>query len=217
MLFFRDPVEYGTRYARAAQAQEPTLVVAIDFLFWFGYGFTMNEDTRLKQLETGLSLLDPFDCPVLVGDFPNLLVAAREGVGIHGAPMISEWQVPKPETLALLNERLLEWAGAKPNVHVVPMTSFLEQIRSGAALEIQGCCWPEDSLELLIDKDLLHTTFEGTIALTLLALETLVKGEEGINKEHFHWDRQLVRKRALEARAKEREQRLGKTAETSDD
>lgn len=208
MLFFRNPVEYGTRYAQAAQKADPTLLIAIDFLFWFGYGFTMDEESRLRQLEAGLALLEPFKCPVVVGDFPNMLVAAKEGVGIHGAPMISEWQVPSEETLARLNQRLTEWAAERPHVHVVPMSTFLEQIRSGKPVSVHGNEWPEDTQSTLLDKDLLHTTFEGTVGLTLLALNTLVEEEADLDEAVFHWDKDLIRQRVLDARKEERAQRM---------
>ncbi|MFH0944662.1 MAG: hypothetical protein V2A76_05640 [Planctomycetota bacterium] len=215
MLFFRNPVEYGTRYARAAQEADPTLLIAVDFLFWFGYGFTMDEASRLQQLEAGLALLEPFECPVVVGDFPNMIVAAREGVGIHGAPMISEWQVPSEETLAQLNRRLKEWANERPHVHVVPMSDFLEKIRSGRQVEVHGNEWPENSQATLVDKDLLHTTFEGTVGLTLLALDTLVAGEPDLEETLFHWDKDVIKQRVLDARKEERAQRMRGVEEPS--
>ena len=88
------------------------------------------------------------------------------------------------------------------------MADFLEKIRSGKALSLRGNEWPENSQKKLIDKDLLHTTFEGTIALTMLTLDTLVKDEEGIDEGLFLWEKELIRKRVLEARKEEREQRM---------
>ncbi|MBI4880417.1 MAG: hypothetical protein HY812_12280 [Planctomycetes bacterium] len=207
MLFFRNPVDYGTRYARAARAQDPTLLIAIDFLFWFGYGFIVEEEDRLQQLEEGLALLGEFSCPVLVGDFPDMMPAAREGVGIHGAPMISEWQVPQKETLARLNARLQEWADARKNVHVVKLSRFYERLRAGEGVEVRGCSWPEGCMKSLMDKDLLHPTFEGAIAMTLLALDVLVQADPAVPESAFRWDKEMIRARVLEARKAERAQR----------
>lgn len=212
MLFFRDPVEYGTRYAKAAQAHDPSLLIAIDFLFWFGYGFTVDEEDRLQGLERGLALLEPFECPVLIGDFPDMRVAAQKGVGIHGAPMISEWQVPQKETLEKLNARLLEWSGSRSNVHLVPMSSLLEKIRGDQSIEIRGNVWPEGSMTTLIDQDLLHTTLEGTISLTLLALDVLAREDAEVPDDAFVWDKEIIRERVLKAREIERRQRMGTTA-----
>src|SRR5438093_9364837 len=37
-LFFSSPNSIGAHEVETALAAEPTLVVALDFLFWFGYG-----------------------------------------------------------------------------------------------------------------------------------------------------------------------------------
>lgn len=217
MLFFRDPVQYGTRYVEEALAHDPTLVVGVDFLFWFGYGFTVDEESRLARLEQGLQLLARFDCPLVVGDFPDVREAARRGVGVHGAPMISEWQVPQPGTLVRLNERLAAWAKERGNVHVLKLSRFLEQVRSGAAVEVRGNHWPAGSMATLLDKDLLHTTFEGTVALALVALDLLVKEDQAFPAEAFHWDKDVVKARALEFRAAERAQRRAARGEPAED
>ncbi len=206
-LFFRDPVGYGRRYTEAAKRHDPTLLVALDYLFWFGYGFAAEEEDRLRRLERGLRSLDAFECPILVGTFPDVRVAAEEGVGIHDAPMIAPWQVPEPATLIRLNRRLRSWANEKPNVHVVPMAEFLDRIRAGETIAIRESTWSGAELDALLDKDLLHTTLDGTIALTLLALDTLVTADERVGADAVRWDKTAVRSRVLEAHRLERRQR----------
>ncbi len=212
VLFFRDPLEYGTRYAREAKTYDPSLLIAVDFLFWFGYGFSIDEESRHKRLEQGLALLEEFDCPVIAGNLPDMRLAATDGVGIHGAPMIYEWQVPEKETLAKLNARIEEWAAEKPSRHVVHVAEFFEKVRNHETVAVRENHWGKDAFEQLMDKDLLHTTFEGSIGLTLFALDTWVREDESIPEDAFLWNVDEVRRRVLEARKKEREQR-GATVE----
>lgn len=213
-LFFRDPVGYGRRYAEAAKEYDPTLLVALDYLFWFGYGFAADEEDRMRRLERGLASLETFECPILVGTFPDVRVAAEEGVGIHDAPMIAPWQVPEPVTLVKLNIRLRSWASKRENVVVVPMAEFLEKIREGEPITIRDSSWSGPGLGKLLDKDLLHTTMDGTVALTLLALDTLVKADVGVGADEIRWDRADVRARVLDARRVERRQRGAVLVET---
>src|SRR5690606_36728161 len=39
MQMFEDPLRYGRLQVARAAKDDPALVVAVDFLFWFGYGY----------------------------------------------------------------------------------------------------------------------------------------------------------------------------------
>jgi hypothetical protein len=67
----------GRQLVENARDRNPTLVVAVDFLFWYGYGALGSESARLALLEKGLAQLEGFHCPVLVGDFPDLGAALQ--------------------------------------------------------------------------------------------------------------------------------------------
>ncbi len=115
VAFFRTPRTSGARLAAEAAEAEPTLVLALDFLFWYGYGNRGTDlkshtgaDSRLAMLERGLKELDRFTCPVVVFDFPDMSPA----IGI----MLSSSQVPTPDELAALNTRLRDWAAERDNV-----------------------------------------------------------------------------------------------------
>jgi hypothetical protein len=70
LVFFADPLPTGQSMVAAGKAADPTLVVGIDYLFWFGYGAFTTEGDRMAMLDRGLALLEGFSCPVLVGDLP---------------------------------------------------------------------------------------------------------------------------------------------------
>lgn len=196
--FFRAPMGRGAEQAAAAEAAEPTLVLALDFLFWYGYGYRGADGTphdgtasRLALLERGLKELDRFDCPVLVFDFPDMSPAADI--------ILSRSQIPSPDARAALNARLAEWAGERDNVRILPLADTVEAIRADKGFTIDDLAWPAGSADRFILPDRLHPTTEGTIALTQMALRTLDADSERFGSEDYLRDPEAVRSR-LEAR-----------------
>jgi len=212
-LFFRDPVGYGRRYARSAAEHEPSMVVAIDFLFWFGYGFAADEGDRVRRLEKGLELLAPFECPLLVGTIPDLRVAATDEVELSATSTISPWQIPAAESLAKLNARIEEWAAARENVHLVPVAEFVRKARAGEELLLHRSRWADDELPGLLDGDRLPATLDGTVALTILMLHTLATADASFDAEGLVWDKIQLRERVLEARTRSQRPRDEKAEE----
>lgn len=205
-LFFFEPRHYATRYLEQIEAYDPTLLIAVDFLFWFGYGWNA-ENQRVARLDEGLKLLERFHCPVVIGSFPDVSAAATRGVGIHGGPMIAVGQVPQPDTLRQLNERVAQFAATHQNVIVVPMGEFLGQLAAGTPIDVRGNRYGADGFTRLMDQDLLHPNFEGLSMLTLLICDTLVK--HGVASDQtFTWDAARVREKALGRRAAERAIRM---------
>lgn len=209
-LFFREPRTFGTAYVDAARAAKPTLVIGVDFLFWFGYGAVLPESARLELLEDGLRLLEKFECPVIVGDFPDMHPALK-GKGVIGGPMIFPFQVPNLETLDRLNARLRDWAKGRKNVTIVPLAQFLERLRANEAFDVRGAKYESGAIHKLLDDDLLHTKFDGTIALGLIVQDAITKAVPDLPEDTFVWDPAEIRRRVLDARKDEIEARL-KTA-----
>src|SRR5262245_18578232 len=129
-LFFSSPLTFGPDLLGEALDDDPTLLVAIDYLFWFGYGHLAADGTpihyeedRLELLERGLALLEPVRCRLVLGDAPDMSPA----IGL----MLVPEQVLKPETLTKLNERLRAWARDRTNVIVLPLSAFVTEVRAG--------------------------------------------------------------------------------------
>ena len=113
LMTFTDPVGITTEKVRLAKEARPGLIVAADFLFWFGYGYVRGVDeskARLVLLEEGLALLDGFTCPIVVGDFPDMTGANPR--------MLAPGQIPSLQMQGELNLRVRAWAKAKPNVRL---------------------------------------------------------------------------------------------------
>src|SRR5450756_1706416 len=67
-MFFLSPDAMAVQEVEAATNMHPTLVVAVDFLFWFCYGDQDSDAARARHFEYGLKLLEQIPCPVIVGD-----------------------------------------------------------------------------------------------------------------------------------------------------
>jgi hypothetical protein len=205
LLFFVDPLSTGRSEVAASKAVEPTLVVGIDFLFWFGYGAFARDADRMAMLDKGLALLEVFSCPVMVGDFPDVGDASRDpSRGGEKGRLLGPEQVPQPETLKKLNARLHAWASHHPNVVVVPLGDLVARLHSGKDVEVHGNRWSGSDLDGLIQKDRLHPTLQGAIALWLGALEALVASKSEISSSAFDWDAKAISKRIYDAKAKDR-------------
>lgn len=170
-FFFSSPLETGTAQVEWVLADEtrPSLVIAGDFLFWFTYGShgtgegdaaSDDESVRLKTLESGLALLDRLveaQIPVVVGDVPDMSPAVGK--------MLSPRQMPAKATLQKANERIRAWAEGKKRVAVMPLAKLVEDLRSGKPFESGRRTWSEASDGALIQRDQLHPTFAGLVAV----------------------------------------------------
>ncbi|MFN0242869.1 MAG: hypothetical protein ACKVWV_08275 [Planctomycetota bacterium] len=210
-LMFLDVDASARRLVEDAKVTKPTLVVAIDYLFWFGYGEAASDDARLAKLERGLKSLEGFECPLLVGDFADMSLALEvdpQTVMVALAPQ----QVPSPASLERLNARLTQWAAERPNVVIAPCADVMKRLRADEEVRARGNIWHKGSLEFLLQKDRLHTTLEGSIAMWICAADRLVKLRPEIPSSAFEWRSREIYKRVYgvkePARKRQVEQRI---------
>ena len=174
--FFLRPFQMGSDGIDFAQDEEATLVIAVDYLFWFGYGHynaqgdpLASEEERLELLEVGLDNLDQLDCAIVVGDFPDMSAA----VGI----MLNESQMPALETLPKLNARVQAWAHERRNTIVVPLGEFVHSLNSDQPFEAGRYSLAAGSRKRLIQDDQLHPTLAGLCLLAHVVADELVRAE----------------------------------------
>lgn len=174
-MFFLSPVEVGGRLYSQALRSKADMIIAIDFLFWFAHGNNaadgkrMNTaEERLAMVERGLTILDRFDGPIIVGDLPDM----RAAIG----RMLSQSQVPSTEVRAMLNTRIHAWASERPRVRIFPLGEITETLRAGKPFEIGGHRWEGDTLKNFLQRDQLHPTLNGQIAL-MQVLEVLLSSD----------------------------------------
>lgn len=208
-FFFMDPLEVGAKMIAQAKELDPTLLVAVDFLFWYGYGTLPSDAARLERLDQGLELLAGFDCPMVVADFPDAHPALKGSSPLMGGgPIIGPDQIPSTAALRELNDRLRDWAANRPNVILLPLAGFLEHLRQGDPQRVAGEELGADALDRLLQKDLLHPTVEGTALIALFALDAARRAEgipAGALAEGTKPVIEGVRERTEKERAKKRE------------
>lgn len=174
-FFFQDPRGMGAKQIQAALAFEPDLVVALDFPFWYAHGWGLGCDKRAAEFERCLRELEKLQCTVLVGDLPNMKPAAKgPNAYREGKALISHAQIPEPDCLQRMNTRLAAWADERPGVHVFPLSRFTAEQRSTDTLELRGNSYDAERKAGLMQADLLHPTYRGTIAAMIAACDVLV-------------------------------------------
>jgi hypothetical protein len=192
-MFFTRPRHFGREQIDAAKALDPTLVIAVDFPFWFGYGNvgvpngTDEEiDRRLALLEMGLAMLDELDCPTIIGDFPDMSAA----VGF----MLSARQMPSPKALAALNERVRAWIDERDHACHFPLARLTVDMKAGRELEIAGHTWEADEVGKLISPDELHPTILGLVALAQQTSAILAANLDDVSADDFQTEPEAVLK-----------------------
>jgi hypothetical protein len=166
-MFFARPVAYGKELVDEITTYDPTLIIAIDFLFWYAYGNVGvdGEEHRIARFKEGLSILEKIQSPLIVGDIPDV----HKAIG----KVLSASYVPTVETIQKVNHLLRSWAKMHPNVTVVDIHTLFMALLDDMSVATHLYTWPAGSQERLLQRDMLHTTFEGTVALSLVVADLI--------------------------------------------
>ncbi|MBC8522612.1 hypothetical protein H8D29_01665, partial [PVC group bacterium] len=172
LLFFRKSKANAEAYIEKIKEHKPTLVIGIDFLFWFGHGTPPIGSEiaayRMEKLNFALSLLEQLKVPIIVGNLPNV----RQAIG----KMLSASQVPTAEMLEKLNERIHAWGEEHENIKIVDVFDLSNKLMNDEAITFLGHTWRAGSQSKLLQQDMLHTTFEGTVAASMMVAEEINVG-----------------------------------------
>lgn len=128
LQMFLGAEKHGRVQVDGALKAKPDLVIALDFPFWFAYGFVRGGDERAvrgKRFEAGLALLAEvaaLGVPVVVGDLPDMRGAERR--------MLSPDQIPSPAVLKELNARLAAFVAEHPKMRLVPLASLVATMKT---------------------------------------------------------------------------------------
>jgi hypothetical protein len=175
-MFFASPMKVGSQEVRAALAADPTIVIAVDFLFWYGYGERdasgnrhAEDDvmSRMALLETGIAAIERFQVPVLVGDLPDVSAAAT----VEPISLLKPTQVPSSRALQAMNLRIHAWAADDPNITLLPLADTVDRMVRNMPLRLNSFDWNGDKRLLQFDR--LHPTPWGLVALGELAAQSL--------------------------------------------
>jgi len=164
MMFFTAPEPTAKRALAEAKTAKPTVIVALDYLFWMGYG-SGNEAKREERVKSALALLEPFECPILLSDLPDFNGAKPDPM------MLPPQAIPPAETIVKLNKQIGEWAKEHKNVVLVPQGEMLRKLIADEEIQAGGNTFVKGSRARLLQADGLHTTLEGTCAMWASAVD----------------------------------------------
>ena len=184
LVFMNPGVLEPVQVANATNAH-PTLVIAVDFMFWFCYGQAGSDAERAQRFENGLKLLEQIHCPLVVGDVPDASSATNTGI-------IGAEQVPSEKARQAANKRLRVWAAARPSVAVVPLSEFMHAAMANEAIKLRGESLPAGSTRVLVQDDQLHPTPRGAAVLALAILDALTTKHPEIPVTDVNWNWQTV-------------------------
>jgi len=179
-FFFMQPEAEGKKQIELALERKPTLLLGVDFLFWFCYGEGHTDQERLRRFETGLKLCEFFLCPLVLGDIPDASGALTG--------MLSPDEVPRPTALSAANHRLHAWAGSHPNVVVLPLSNFMATVAANRPLMVHGYPLPQGRTAILLQDDRLHPSPPGCAVLALLSLDAFQSQRPAITSSEVRWD-----------------------------
>ena len=208
-MAFANPGPILSGEMKRALAQSPSIVVGIDFLFWFVYG-TSDEsgapmgstEERLANLDRGLAQVDVAlarGIPVVIGDIPDMKATIGK--------MLSREMVPDASTLDAVNARIREWAQSRPGVRVFGLHESVLSIGEKGSMRAGGVEWSVSDHGPLLLRDELHPSFPGLVAIASavveLAASLLPEGSRSTFEASFDLDPMMVRRRLLDERARE--------------
>lgn len=181
-LMFTDAPRIGKEQIDGVLKAKADIVVAIDFPFWFAYGFVGGEELKAREakFDEGLAMLEKLTMPVLLGDMPDMQGAAQR--------MLKPAQIPSPDVLGKLNEKLRGFVAAHKNMRLVPLSKFVAGMKGkDATLPLADGAMPI-APHALQQEDRLHATRLGMALLGYWLqdpLRELVPAENALSKQKW--------------------------------
>jgi hypothetical protein len=179
-FFFMEPEATGKSQIEKALKHKPTLVLGVDFPFWFCYGNLRTNETRQQRFEKGLKLLENIPCRLVLGDIPDAAAAAKG--------MLGEKEIPTPEEMVAANRRLRAWAAGRSQVIIFPLADYMRAALGNKALTVHGTILPAGETRQLIQKDKLHPSALGCATLAVAILDTVQSKEAQSTAADIRWD-----------------------------
>ncbi len=183
-MFFMQPEQQGQSQSERALQSNPSLVIALDYLFWFCYGDGSTDKERLQRFEQGLKLLEAFRCPLIVGDLPDASAAVER--------MLTPDEIPSPAALAAANRRLKEWASGRKQTVVVPLSAFMRNAMANKPLTVHGHTLAEGKTRVLLQDDKLHPSAAGCAVLALAIFDSFLSNQTALSSSDIRWDAREV-------------------------
>ena len=188
--FFMSPAAVAAEQLKMARAANPSILFAVDFLFWHAYGDRIDAPGRRERLRRGLAELSTFTCPIVVGDLPDM----------SHTILISKSQFPGKEAIDAMNVEIRAWAATRPDVVVIPLSEIVGKAIREQPLTMGGRDYTGQEARALLTFSGLHVTPAGLIALAHECLARLA--ERRLLPGNVAWDKDVeaIKDRLVEAR-----------------
>ena len=177
---FLQPEAASRKQVEEALKAQPTLMLGLDFLFWFCYGDGPSDDDRLQRFDRGLKLLESFKCPLVLGDLPDASAAVNR--------QLTPEQIPSAQALAAANKRLKEWASGRSQVAILPLSAFMQSVVGNRALQVHGHTLQAGKTLGLLQDDRLHPSAEGAAFLAVALLDAFQAKQPHVGNGEVRWD-----------------------------
>ena len=129
VMLFQDPMGDTARQIDEATAFKPSIVIALDLMFWDVYGGNAIGWHR-KALHGSLDRLEDLRKQgvwIVVGDVPLITTASEM--------MLPKDAIPSKADLDAANKEIVEWA-KKDHVVLVPLVEWTAPLRTGAKVTL---------------------------------------------------------------------------------
>lgn len=186
-FFFLQPQLIGQQQIARALTNNPTLVIGLDFPFWFCYGEGKTDAERLQRFDHGLKLLESIRCPLVLGDLPDASAAVNK--------MLRPDQMPTLKAIAAANQRLKAWAAGRSQVVVVELSAFMRNAMTNHAITVSGYTLADGQTRMLLQDDALHPTPPGCAVLTLALLDAFQTTRPKVQAGEFLTDPKEIYRR----------------------
>jgi hypothetical protein len=190
-FFFAQPKLMGQQQLTRALTNNPTLVIGLDFLFWFCYGEGSTDAERLQRFDRGLKLLENVECPLIVGDIPDASAA------VNG--MLRPEQMPSLKAISTANLRLKNWAAGRRQVVILGLSDFMRDVMANRAITIHDYVLPAGKTRVLIQDDKLHASPPGCAVLALAALDAFQSTRPGNHADELRRDPKEIFRRVFKS------------------
>jgi len=190
-FFFLQPQLFARQQVTRALTNNPTLIIGVDFLFWFCYGDGSTDQERLQRFDQGLKILERVECPLIVGDIPDASAA------VNG--MLRSDQMPSLATISAANRQLRAWAAGRRHVVTLGVSEFMRNVMANREIKIHDYVLPRGKTRALIQDDYLHSSPSGCAVLALTALDAFQSTQLGMRPDEFRRDPKEIFRRAMKA------------------
>ena len=164
LFFFTDALRKGEKAVSRLIAHRPTVVFAVDFLFWFVH-VSESGSRRTRRLKMGLALLERIHAPLFVGDIPSVRPVKS---------LVHPSQIPPHDELARYNAMIHNWARTRLHVEVIPLHEWSAPLLVGGCVSLEPHTRPVQA-SALMHADGLHPNRVGTRYLMRKTIRHLLR------------------------------------------